>query len=411
MADSAQKLREKRAQIWEQMKDVMEAAQHDGRDLTGEERAKYDKAEIDLDNLGDDIERQERHEARAKALTTVDRSELVLSGETDADEKEERYASAFGRYLRSGLGDLEVEDKRALMARHVDLRAAGIGTGGAGGYTVPPAFRTQIIQALKSFGGMLQVAEVIHTDTGANLQWPTNDDTANVGAILAENTQMAEQDVTLGTNSLDAYMYYSKLVRVSLQLTQDSAFNIDGWLVTRLGERLGRILNQHFTTGTGTSQPDGLVTGVTTGKVGLVGQTTSVIYADLVDLIDSLDPAYQANAQFMLSQSARKSIRKLVDTQGRPLWEPSVQSGMPDVLLGYGYVINQDMPVPAANAKSILFGDFAQAYLIRLVTDLNVIRFNERYMDFLQVAYAAYQRADGTLQNPAACRAYSNSAT
>jgi HK97 family phage major capsid protein len=216
--------------------------------------------------------------------------------------------------------------------------------------------------------------------------------------------------VTLGTNSSTRTCTLEARSHV-VQLIQDSAFDIEGWLTARLGERLGRILNAHFTTGTGTSQPDGLVTGTPSGKVGATGQTTTVTYDDLIDLIDSLDPAYQGNAQFMLSQSSRKSVRKLKDTTGQPLWQPSIQAGMPDQLLGYGYVINQDLPAPAANAKSVLFGDFRQAYLIRLVTDLSVIRFNERYMDYLQVAFAAYQRADGTVQNPNAVRAYVNSAT
>lgn len=413
---SPQELRDQRARVWEEMKTIMDAAKRDGRDLTGEERQKYDACETDLERLGDAIELQERHEAHSKALNTTDRSALIpdeKSVEDRSKEHGENYQRAFANYMRtSSNADMELDDRRALQAGfNPETRAAGIGTGGAGGYTVPPQFRAQIIQQMQAFGGMLQVAEVIHTDTGANLQWPTNNDTANVGAILAENTQMVEQDVTLGTNNIDAYMYYSKLVRVSLQLIQDSAFDVETWLVTRLGERVGRILNTHFTTGTGTAQPDGLVTGVTSGKVGATGQTTTVTYVDLIDLIDSMDPAYQTNAQFMLSQSARKSIRKLTDSQGHPLWQPSLLAGVPDQLLGYPYVINQDLPVPAANAKSILFGDFRQAYLIRLVTDLSLIRFNERYMDFLQVAFALYQRADGTLQNGSAVRAYQNSAT
>lgn len=405
-------LREQRANIWEQMKEVIAVAEREGRDLTAEERSKYDAAETDLDRLAGDIERQERHEAREAEFSRVDRTGVVPDGgRSDEPDAGEKYARAFTEFLKDGVGGLDAEGRAALQSGFVDRRALGVGTTTAGGYTVPPAFRAQMIETAKSFGGMLQVAEVITTDDGANLQWPTNDDTANVGAILAENTQVTEQDVTLGTNALDAYMYTSKLVRTSLQLIQDSAFDVDSWLARKLGERIGRILNQHFTTGTGTAQPDGIVTGAAVGKAGATGQTTTVTYDDLVDLVHSIDPAYRGNARFMASDAAVKAVRKLKDSQSRPLWEPSVQTGTPDSLLGYGLVINQDVPAPAASAKSILFGDYREAYVVRLVTGVNLLRLNERYADFLQVGFLAFQRADGTLQNGAAVRAYQHSAT
>lgn len=405
-------LLDQRANLWEQMKELIEQDER-----SAEDNAKYDRLEADVEKLSDDIDRRERHSAREQAMSKVDRSGVVppqgQPGGEPVDE-EARYARAFGSFVRRGTNDLDGEDRQALQRNFVageEFRAAGVATGAAGGYTVPPGFRASMIEAMKTFGGMLGVAEVIDTDTGANLQWPTADDTANVGAILSENTQVGEQDVTLGTASIDAYMYTSKLVRVSYQLLNDSAFNIEGWLARKLGERIGRILNQHWTTGTGTAQPDGIVTTAGVGKQGATGQTTSVTYDDLVDVIDSIDPAYQGNARFMMHTQARKGIRKLKDSQQRPLWEPSIQVGVPDSILGYGLVLNQDMPVPAASAKSILFGDFRQAYLIRIVNNTQLMRLSERYADYLQVGFLAFQRSDGTLQNSAAVKAYQNSAT
>jgi HK97 family phage major capsid protein len=207
-------------------------------------------------------------------------------------------------------------------------------------------------------------------------------------------------------------MYTSKMVRVSFQLLQDSVFNLDSFLARKLGERIGRIQNTHFTTGTGTAQPLGVQTNAAIGKTGTTGQTTTVIYDDLIDLIHSVDPAYRAaNARFMLNDLTVGVARKLKDSQNRPLWEPSVQVGVPDSLLGYGLVINNDMPVMAANAKSILFGDFRRAYLIRDVLGVQLLRLTERYADFLQVGFASYARADGTLQDSGAVKAYRNSAT
>jgi HK97 family phage major capsid protein len=404
---TAQELRDKRASVWEKMKEIMDR----NGDMTAEDRAAYDTAEVELDDLGDQIERQERHDARTAALNSVDRSELVGSdwGNQKGDDQE-RYSRAFTEMLRNGLSELDPEDKKILRTGFVDKRALGVGTPAAGGYTVPADFRNRLIEQMRTFGGMLQVSEILTTDTGASLSWPTNDDTANKGAILAENTAVTEQDVTLGTASIDAYKYTSKMIRVSLELLQDSAFNVDSWLTGKLAERIARILNEHFTTGTGTNQPDGLVTGTPVGKVGAAGQVTTVTYDDLIDLIDSIDPAYQGNAQFMLSQSSRKALRKLKDSTGSPLWQPTIQAGVPDQLLGYRYVVNQELPVPAASAKSILFGDFRQAYVIRQVRDVQVLRLTERFADYFQVGFLGFMRADGTVQNTSAVRAYQHPA-
>jgi HK97 family phage major capsid protein len=207
-------------------------------------------------------------------------------------------------------------------------------------------------------------------------------------------------------------MYTSKLVLVSYQLLNDSAIDVDGTLRSLLAERIGRIWNTHFTTGTGTSQPTGIVTGATTGVTGTTGQTLTVIYDNLVDLIHSIDPSYRnANCKFMVADATLAAVRKLKDTQGHPLWQPSVQAGTPDTLLSYPVVINQDMPVMAANAKSILFGDIRSAYVARIVNDVQIVRLNERYADFLQVGFFGFARADGTVQNANAIRVYANSAT
>ena len=146
--------------------------------------------------------------------------------------------------------------------------------------------------------------------------------------------------------------------------------------------------------------------------VGQVGQTTSVIYEDLVDLEHSVDPAYRAEAEFMFHDDTLKVLKKLKDADGRPLWLPGVAVREPDTILGYNYVINQDMPIMAANAKSILFGDFSK-YMIRDVMDLMLLRLVERYADFAQVGFIAFSRHDGDLldagTNP--IKHYANSAT
>ncbi|MFF9625441.1 phage major capsid protein [Streptomyces griseosporeus] len=410
-------LLDQRAAAWDKAQKFQNRAATN-EELSAEDRSAWDAALADVERLSADIEREERH-AR---LSNVDYSQ-VIEATRDAEEerhggpdKAEAYANAWRSWVREGTTELTSEERTALRSGWVDgkeLRAAGVATGAAGGYMVPAPFRAKLVEAMKFYSSMRDVAEVITTETGATLPWPTNDDTANVGAILSENTQVTEQDVTIGTNDVGAYMYTSKLVRVSLQLLNDSAFDLESWLSGVLGRRIGRAQNAHFTTGTGTAQPEGVQTNAVVGKTGATGQTTSVAYDDLIDLIHSVDPAYRnsGRAQFMLNDATLGAARKLKDTQNRPLWEPSVQVGVPDGLLGYGYTINQDMPVMAANAKSILFGDFYAGYLIRDVQDVQMLRLAERYADYLQVGFLAFARTDGTPQDTAAYKAYRNSAT
>lgn len=414
---TTQQLCEQRANIWGQMQEVYDAAK--GRELTAEESQKYDRAEAELDSLEEQIARAEKHEAREGRYNQVDRTGVIPAPRESTENSptaSDRYEKAFRAYMRGGVTELDREDQQILRAGWVDNKdirnAAGVATGAAGGYTVPPAFRKKLIETMAWYASMRQVAEVITTDSGANLPWPTVDDTANEGAILAENTQVTEQDVTFGQASLDAYMYTSKLVRVSFQLLNDNAFSLEEWLRRTLAARIARIQNRHFTVGTGTGQPDGVATSALVGKVGAAGQTTTVTYVDLVDLIDSVDAAYleSGNVTWMASQAIRKAIRKLTDSQNRPLWEPSIQAGVPDTLLGYPLRLNNYLPAPAASAKSLLFGDFRQAYVIRDVNDFALLRLTERYADFLQVGFIGFQRSDGTMQNTGAVKAYQHAA-
>ncbi|MFF8953882.1 phage major capsid protein [Streptomyces sp. NPDC014940] len=410
-------LLDQRAAAWDAAQKFQNRAASD-EELSAEDRSAWDAALADVERLSADIERDERH-AR---LSNVDYSQVIdATKETDEErhggpDKAAAYADAWRSWMREGTSDLTSEERATLRSGWVDgkeLRAAGVATGAAGGYMVPAPFRAKLVETMRFYSSMRDVAEVITTQTGATLPWPTNDDTANVGAILAENTQVTEQDVTLGQTSINAYMYTSKLVRVSLQLLNDAAFDLESWLSGVLGRRIGRAQNAHFTTGTGTAQPEGVQTNAVVGKTGATGQTTSVTYDDLIDLVHSVDPAYRnsGRAGWMLNDATLATARKLKDGQNRPLWEPSVQVGVPDGLLGYKYTVNQDMPVMAANAKSILFGDFYTGYLIRDVQDVQMLRLAERYADFLQVGFLAFARTDGKPQDFSAYKAYRNSAT
>lgn len=399
-----QEMRDERATVWEECKRLLD-------DGTAEGAAAYDKAEARVDELTKEIDKREKHEAKQAEFDKVDRSQIVNLTDDDEDSEDDRdvaYREAFEVYVTRGMADLDREQRDLLRENFQgkEGRAAGIGTGSAGGYLVPQGFRQKIIERQKAFGSVQTVATVLETSTGATLPWPTNDDTGNVGALLAENTQGSEQDITLGTAQLGAYKYTSKIVRVSLEFLQDVDWlDAEAFLQRKFAQRLGRIHNQHFTTGTGSSQPQGIVTGATSGVT--AASTTAITYDELIDLEFSLDDAYREspNAKYMFNSAVLKATRKLKDSTGQYLWQPSVQAGTPNMLNGHEYITNPDMAVPATGVKSVLFGDFEAGYVVRLVKAFELIRLNERYADYGQVGFIGFDRADGLVQDSYAYRA------
>lgn len=413
MSEQLNRLVDEQNRVWRRMCDIRDAAEAENRDLTAEERTNWDTAEKRLTEVSGDIERLQRMDA----LDTVDRSGLVVAGgagETDprgAGEADpaQRYGDAFESYMRRGMDRLSPEQRDLLMENFSEVRAQGVSAGADGGYMVPEGFRNTLTETMKAFGGIQSVANVITTSSGNNLPWPTNDDTGNEGAILAENTQVGELDVTLGQNNLGAHTYTSKLVRASLQLLQDSAFDLNAWLPRKLGERIGRAAAGHFATGTGTGEPLG-ITNATVGYTGPVSGTATIAYNDLLELEHSVDPAYRTSAQYVLSDAELKLIRKLKDANDRPLWVPTPAPGFPATINGFRYTIDNKMPAPAPSAKSIVFGDISAGYIIRQVQGVQMLRLAERYADFLQVGFLGFARMDATIDDSAAMRVFQHGA-
>jgi len=407
-------LLDKRANAWSQAQDIRTRAEADGYNLTTEEDETWQRALDDVEKLSKQIEVEERH-ARLNAIAPAAES-VAPTQRDDVDPEAGEYRQAFNAMLRRGVGRLSA-DQQSVLERgfgEIDTRALSSVTDAAGGYTVPDEFSNRLVETMKAYGGLLGIVDVLTTASGTDLLWPTNDDTANEGAILDENTQISEQDVAFGQGKLKAYTYTSKLIRVPLQLLQDSAIDIEAFLARRIGERIGRAVAGHIATGAGTTQPVGVANasvGFGVGVTGATGNTTTVTYDSLVDLEHSVDPAYRGSAQYAMNDLTLAAIRKLKDSQNRPLWVPSVAGGVPSTINGRPYTIDNKLPAPAANAKSILFGDFKTGYIARRVSGAQVLRLSERYADYLQVGFFGFARWDGVIQDAAAVKAYKHSAT
>jgi HK97 family phage major capsid protein len=295
------------------------------------------------------------------------------------------------------------DDIRDWSEKHAEQRAALTGlqsTTTTGGYTVADETMQSLEVALLAFGGMRQVATVVRTATGGPLPFPTSNDTANKGVIIAENVTSTELEMTFGQMVLDAWKYSSKYILASIEFLQDTSINANQFIGGALGDRIARITNDHFTTGTG-SQPNGIVTASTSS--GITTASNGVItYDNLVDVEHSVDPAYRVGARWMMHDSALKIIKKLKvlqfsgDTGGVPLWVPGLTANAPDTILGYPYTINQSMAATGAGTKSLLFGRLDK-YYIRDVRDVSVLRLDELFALLGQVAFLALSRHDGDL--------------
>ena len=317
--------------------------------------------------------------------------------------------AAMALYLRLGNN---VSPEQALQIRN----AMSTTTQSEGGYTVPEEVATMVIDKLKAFGGMREAATILSTATGVAMNWPTGDGTADVGAIVGQNTVVNSADVAFGTIGLNPFYYTSNQIALPLELIQDSAVDVVGYVVDRLATRIARIQNTHFTVGGGTTTPDGIVPKAGVGKTGTTGQTLGVTYDDLIDLKHSVNRAYRANAKYMMNDLTIAVVSKLKDTTGRPIWVPgdveSIVGGRPDTLCGHPVAINDDMAVMAANALSIAFGDLSK-YTIRDVAGTTTLR---RFDDSAfalknQVGFCGWTRSGGNLLDVAAVKTYKNSAT
>lgn len=326
--------------------------------------------------------------------------------------------AALRAMLSGGLSNLSAEQRTAMRARvNHDIQAAmSTTTGGEGGYTVATEFSKSLIQAMKAAYAVRSVASGIQTATGAQMLFPTADSTSEEGEIIGENTQSNTGETTFGQASLGVYKYSSRSIALPFELIQDSMFNIEAYITELLRLRLGRIQNRHHTVGTGTSQPRGVVTAAAVGRAGATGQAATVTYDDLVRLEHSVDPFYRGAGKWMMHDDTLMALRLLKDGQNRPIFVPGYEQGnpggAPDRLLGREIVINQHMAPMAANAKSILFGDFSK-YLIRDVMDVTLFRMTDsKYTEKGQVGFLAFCRSGANMVDiGGAIKAYQNSAT
>ena len=379
-------------QLVEAMQALVEAATAEDREMSEEEADRYE----DLEGVLTAARRSQEIQKRQSAYTAPQVLRRVATTNTD-----DTIMRAFEHYLRTGQANQDM----------VQLRAQSEGVGTEGGFLVPTEFRQKLVDRMLSYGGIAEHVETINTSSGGPLEFPTLDDTASEGEIIAENAQFTGgEDLVFGTKVLGAYKYTSSgagsaPLRVSVELLQDAAFDVAALVARKMGERIARAQAAHWITGSGVGEPEGIM-GANITADETVDVADVLDYDDILDLETLLDPAYEANAKWVMSKATWSAIRGLVDGASRPLVFDQAASGIggrPEKqLLGYPVIIDQealDFGAATGPSSNVALGDWREAYVIRRVQNMTVVVNPYTRANFGQVEYVAWERADGLVQN------------
>ena len=295
----------------------------------------------------------------------------------------------------------EVRSSHPTRRQDILQRALSAVTGATGAFTILPASMVQQLEVnMLAYGSVEAVAETINTSSGEPLVWPTADDTSNTGAQIGENTAPStSSQPAFTTITWNAYKFTSKGILVPNELLEDSQFDVAGMIGAMLGERLGRVANTAFTTGTGASTPKGITLCAAAGVT--AASATAIAADEIIKLTGgaaSIDPAYRnMGAGFMMHDNILHALRLLKDGNGQYLWGSGMNSGAPDTICGYPVYVNQDMASSiAASAITVLFGLFSK-YKVRRVGGTRLYHLTERYRDTDQDGFFGFQRFDGNL--------------
>lgn len=376
-----EELRNQRAGLVAKWREILDKAGAEKRALSAEEVEQSNKIEADIDAIAKTVEAREKADAIDRA--TVPDSQRVGKQTATAtpQDAEARASAAFWGAMRDNL----TAEQRA------DLK---VGTDSAGGYTVPDAFRKELVQALIEENVIRGLATVFSTTSGV-LSIPVVS-THGSAAWKAEEVAYATSDEVFSEVTLNAYKGTS-LIKVSEELLHDSAFPLESYLAKEFGRRLGKLEEEAFINGDGSGKPTGVVVGSTLGTTATA--TNAVTVDELTDLFYSLGRAYRGRASWVMKDSTVKLVRKLktgVSSDNTYLWQAGLREGEPDSLLGRPVFVSEFMPAATTGLKPVIFGDISY-YYIGDRQAITMQRLVELYAGNGHVGFRQFKRTDGKL--------------
>ena len=390
-------LREKRAKAWDAAKQFLDAKRGADGMLSEEDTATYDKMEQDVMNLGKEIERLERQAAIDAELSKATSTPLTgKPGAKMGKDEVEKTGRASDEYKGSFWNAMRVKAPMPSV-----LNALQEGTDSEGGYLVPDEFERTLVEALEEENVFRTLAHVIKTSSG-DRKIPV---VASKGSAswVDEEGAYQESDDAFSQVSIGAYKL-GTMIKVSEELLADSAFDLEAYISKEFARRIGAREEESFFNGDGKGKPLGILAATGGAEVGVTAASATAITADeVIDLFYSLKAPYRKNAVWVLNDATVKQIRKLKDSTGQYLWQPSLVAGTPDTILGRPVKTSAFMPTAAAGAKTIAFGDF-KYYWIADRQGRTFKKLSELYAANGQVGFMGTQRVDGKLILPEAIK-------
>jgi HK97 family phage major capsid protein len=370
---------EARARVWEQAKALLDQAAEQKRDLTAEEKASYDKMNVELNERQAVIDQMRKDDAREQQLATATRDIVRPMVETPREVTDADQIRALAR------GEI-----RSLTFEKRDVLKSSTGS------PVPTSFFDQVIMLARYAGPMLETSTILTTASGENLQIPSLS-AYSTATLTSEAASVSESDPIFNSFvTLSAYKF-AFLVQLSQELIEDSGVDILSFLAQQVGNELGFRANTALTTGSGSSQPNGIVTAAGSAVTGTA--TGGAFTADnLISLVYSIDRAGRVlpGGGFQMNATAIAAMRSLKDTAGNYVFSPALNAQAQDLLLGYPVFENPAMSSPAANTKSVIFGNL-KSYFVRQVGGIRLDRSDDFAFANGLVTFRAQIRLDGNL--------------
>ena len=387
-------LRSKRAKLWEGTKAFLETHRRENGTLSAEDDATYAKMEQEISDLGREISRLERQEAMDAELskpvnTPITTRPGAAKEETKTGRASDAYRKNFWNAMRSKTPDRSITD------------ALQIGTDSEGGYLIPDEFERTLLSGLEENNIFRTLANIIQTTSG-DRKIPI---VASHGsaAWVDEEGAYSESDDAFAQITLGAYKL-GTMMKVSDELLNDSVFDLENYLSGEFARRIGNAEEDAFINGDGVGKPTGILAAKGGAEIGVTTSSGTAFTADdLINLYHSLLTPYRKKAVWLMNDSTVQFIRKLKDSNGQYLWQPSLVAGTPNTILGCPVMVSRYMPEIGAGNKAVAFGDF-NYFWIADRQGRSFMRLNELFAAHGQVGFRGSQRVDGKLILPEAIK-------
>ena len=377
-----EKLFEERNNLWEQMKELNDREIKEERSLDASEKEQWDKmndrmSEIDArtQELAS-VEEANKKSEESRAIFETSSAPVIESKEEDIDTD-----ASILRKMATGEVRSHNFEKR-------DLTVAGDGG------LVPQGFYDQIIAKLDENAVVRQFATVINTAGGEDIKFPQITALSSA-SLVTEGSAISESDPTSASITLGAFKY-AYLVQVSSELLADEGVDIEGFLAQDSGRALGNGAGADFVGGNGSSKPHGVVDKASAGVT--CASATAITTDEVIDLYHSVTAPYRINGAWLMNDATMKEIRQLKDSNGQYLWQPSLQLGNPDNLIGLPVATDPNVETIATAKKVMAFGDMSK-YYIREAGGIQVDRSTDFAFANDLVTFRFIYRADGDLMD------------